>query len=127
MLVGLQASSQVIMQNVASEFNGKVNVCADSTEHIDFKCQIIESIDSLTVCPEYDTFIKMCNSITGNVTTSFVCQLTVKQTFDPTNPQRIIIRYGNGEQQIISYDALSITQKVIYTNFINKVKSQINK
>ncbi len=113
----------IILQNVVSEFKGSVSICADTTEHEDYGCQILQTIDSIAVCPEYTAFVSLCNTLTGHTTTSFVCQLTEKQTFDPTNPQRIIIRYKDA-QKIVNYDTLTITQKVIYNNFINKVKKQ---
>lgn len=124
MLIGLQASSQVILQNVVSEFKGVVNVCADTLTHEDYTCQISQSIDSTEVSPEYALFVDMCNELSGHVTTSFVCQLTVKQTFDKDNPKRVIIRWGM-EQTIVSYNVLTVAQKNVWDDFIEKVKSKI--
>jgi hypothetical protein len=126
LLTGLQASSQVILQNVVSEFNGTVNICADTIEHEDYTCQISEEIDSIALCPEYTAFVKMCNSLTGNITTSFVCQLTVKQTLPPFICARIIIRYKEQPlQSIIYYDDMSLVNKAKFNDFVNKCKNQL--
>ena len=117
----LMANSQ-ILQNVSSQLNTKVSVCADTTEHEDYSCQISQEIDSTSLGVAYTDFLKMCDVLTGHKTTSFVCQLTEKQSFTPD--KRIIIRWNN-EQMIVNYGDLSTANKTKFNTFIVKVSSEI--
>jgi hypothetical protein len=126
LFTGLNASSQVILQNVVSEFKGTISVCADTIQHEDYTCQISQSIDSIEVTPEYVLFVDMCNELSGHVTTSFVCQVDANQLFYLEPANRIIVRWNNSiEQDIYRYATLTTAQKKIYNDFIAKVKSKI--
>jgi hypothetical protein len=126
MLIGLQASSQVILQNVVLNFDGKISVCADTLAHEDYTCQISQSIDSVEVSPEYVLFVDMCNELSGHVTTSFVCQVDWNQLFYLEPANRIIVRWNNSiDQDIYRYATLTNAQQKIYNDFIAKVKSKI--
>jgi hypothetical protein len=125
MLIGLQASSQVIIQNVVSEFKGTISVCADTIQHEDYTCQISHEIDSVEVSPEYMLFVNMLNELSGHVTTSFVCQVDAKQLFYLEPANRIIVRWSDNDQDIYRYATLTTAQQKIYNDFIAKVKTQL--
>ena len=115
----------IILQNVVSEFNSKISICADTIQHEDYTCQISQEIDSVEVSPEYVLFVDMCNELSGHVTTSFVCQVDAKQLFYLEPANRIIVRWSDNEQDIYRYATLTTAQQKIYNDFITKVKSKI--
>ena len=120
LIIAFKANSQTI-QSVSSDFNGKLNICADTIEHTDYSCQKMEKIDSLLLTPEYTNFLNMCKNLSGqNILTSFICQNTKKQSF--TDYRRIIIK-NDFQQWIYNVELLPVAQQNIYNDFINKIKT----
>ena len=127
LLIALICKAQT-MQNIISEFDGKVFSCIDTTERSDYGCDIFLKVDSVDLGSEYRDFVSMLESACLHDITRFVCQLTLKQTGDLDNPKRVVFEFiagGFPDRMILNYNSLSSSDKKKFDNFINKIKGKL--
>lgn len=114
--------SQNIIQYISCNMDNKVNCGYDTIESKNIEPQKVISIDSVQCNDEYknffnDVLLGYCSGVKY-----FVMQISLKQSM---SEERIVLNDKNGNIVIINYAELSADDKLLYTNFVNKVKTKI--
>jgi hypothetical protein len=125
--MGFTANSQkIIFQYICSGKGNKVVVCADTTNHSNFDCQITKFIDTTIINTEYSEFINLCKSLVkDDVFDYFEIQLNAKQSF--VSNTQLILRKKNEHQWTFNIDTMPAAQQYIVIEFEDKCKSFFKK
>lgn len=121
-LISFDIYSQNIIQYISCNMDKKVNCGYDTAYSTNIEPQKVISIDSIQCNDEYKYFINgillgYCSGVKY-----FVMQISLKQSM---SEERIVLNDKNGNCIIINYSELSSSDKTLYNNFVNKVKTKL--